>query len=68
MNLHDFDRFDCPKCHGDFKIVVVEDRETGHQGYALECSRCEYLDYNDQRLKKVIGKLNAESSKIFGGV
>lgn len=55
------DRFDCPKCHGDFRLVTVEDRETHHQGFAFECSRCDYLDYNDTRLKKVIGELNAKT-------
>ncbi len=36
----------CPKCHGEFKVVNVKDRETGKIGYALECSRCEYINFD----------------------
>lgn len=40
------DQMSCPKCGGDFKVVDVQDRESGHKGFALECSVCKYMDFD----------------------
>jgi ribosomal protein S27AE len=45
------DKMLCPKCGGEFRVAEVEDRETGRKLYGLECSRCEYLDFDTERYR-----------------
>lgn len=56
------DRMSCLKCGGALKLVDVEDRETGHKGYALECKVCEYLDFNDKQYRII----EIDDEKLIG--
>lgn len=42
----------CPQCGGEFKVVEVEERKTGRKGFVLECSVCEFFNFDYTRWTK----------------
>lgn len=40
------DHMTCLKCGGDFKVIKVAARKTGKEGFALQCSKCEDIDFD----------------------